>query len=740
MSVDDFLGLQDNNVVSINSTSDVLTLTPDQVSCLRDVTCSAGDRVTMEDTGAELGRMSDNFINAIKANGIDIINATDDSIRLSHEAARAIASSEMSFSPEDAVTINSTRVDIGFSAEEIRELSAKGFDAIFLMANGENIVEQSLDASQAKAIADTGIVLTGDQGTGTVTVTVRDEGENFADLSADDLAKLVANRINVIEVTGGKLVLTWDKYSAIKEIALQGQGTVTLEVSLAELEDLTAEDIAAIKAGGIGTVTLVETGQVLASLSDAAMEEFIVKGVDAIDASDDVLDLSLEQFRTVGMLPFTHSDALTLSVTKAELDGLEDTQIQSYKLSGVDFLVLKDAGAAFGAFTATQLDALSARGIDRLDAADDRFTLSMEQYAALGSLQLSEADTVTLSGAGDALSALTAGGLAIMAAKGIDELDASDNRLTLSMEQYAALGSLKLTASDTVALSGTGATLAGLSAGQISSLAARGIDVLDASDGRLTLSMEQYAALGSLQLSEADTVTLSGTGASLAGLSAAQISALAAKGVDMFDARTGNSYTLSLAQYGALGGMMLSGDDSVTILADRDAALTNGGTNLTLTGTAVRGTGNELSNTITGTATNNVLRGMDGDDTIDGGAGKDTLFGGAGRDLFVFDTKPNKKKNLDKISDFKAKDDAIWLDNKIFKKLGKAGSEAAPAKLKKAFFKIGDEAKDKNDYLIYNKAKGVLSYDADGSGSGRAIEIAEFKKKTAVTANDFFVI
>ncbi|MGO4574274.1 calcium-binding protein, partial [Microvirga sp. 2TAF3] len=58
----------------------------------------------------------------------------------------------------------------------------------------------------------------------------------------------------------------------------------------------------------------------------------------------------------------------------------------------------------------------------------------------------------------------------------------------------------------------------------------------------------------------------------------------------------------------------------------------------------------------------------------------------------------------------------------------------------KGFFTIGDKAKDKDDYLIYNKKTGVLSYDADGSGKGTAVEIAKLSKNLKMTAADFFVI
>lgn len=154
--------------------------------------------------------------------------------------------------------------------------------------------------------------------------------------------------------------------------------------------------------------------------------------------------------------------------------------------------------------------------------------------------------------------------------------------------------------------------------------------------------------------------------------------------------------------------------------------------------------GNSHSNVIKGGQYKDTFDGAEGNDILWGGYGNDALTGGSGKDVFVFNTvlgsaKTNKSKNLDKISDFKVADDTIWLDNAVFKKLGK-GSEGSPGKLKKAFFTIGEEAKDRNDYLIYNKKNGKLYYDADGSGSKAAIEFASLKKGLSMTEKDFFVI
>jgi Ca2+-binding RTX toxin-like protein len=140
-----------------------------------------------------------------------------------------------------------------------------------------------------------------------------------------------------------------------------------------------------------------------------------------------------------------------------------------------------------------------------------------------------------------------------------------------------------------------------------------------------------------------------------------------------------------------------------------------------------------------GTSRANTLVGAEGNDRLYGKAGKDVLTGNAGQDIFVFDTKANTKTNRDTITDYSVAADTIWLSDSVFKKLGK-GTEASPTKLKKAFFKVGSKATDKNDYLVYNKKTGVLSYDADGSGAGKAVEIAKLAKNLKLTQDDFFIV
>jgi Ca2+-binding RTX toxin-like protein len=137
--------------------------------------------------------------------------------------------------------------------------------------------------------------------------------------------------------------------------------------------------------------------------------------------------------------------------------------------------------------------------------------------------------------------------------------------------------------------------------------------------------------------------------------------------------------------------------------------------NLRLTGTAnLKAIGNGLNNVIVGNA------------------GANVLTGGVGKDVFVFNSALNGT-NVDTITDFVVADDTIQLENAIFTKLTVAGA------LNPDFFKIG-VATDANDYILYDSTTGVLSYDADGSGVGKAVQIALIGTGKALTSLDFVVI
>ncbi|MBB2964901.1 family 16 glycosylhydrolase [Methylobacterium sp. R2-1] len=153
--------------------------------------------------------------------------------------------------------------------------------------------------------------------------------------------------------------------------------------------------------------------------------------------------------------------------------------------------------------------------------------------------------------------------------------------------------------------------------------------------------------------------------------------------------------------------------------------LTNHVENLALMLKGAIGTGNDLTNRITGSA---------GDDRIDGKGGNDWLTGGEGKDSFVFSTALDGARNVDTITDFKPRTDVLLLSADTFAGIGAKGALAASA------FETATAAHDAADRIVYDRAAGDLSFDADGSGAGAAVKFAHVTPGLALSASDFLII
>jgi len=156
-------------------------------------------------------------------------------------------------------------------------------------------------------------------------------------------------------------------------------------------------------------------------------------------------------------------------------------------------------------------------------------------------------------------------------------------------------------------------------------------------------------------------------------------------------------------------------------------------------------TGTKDDDYLSGGGGNDVLNGGAGKDLLNGGAGDDVLKGGAGVDTFVF-SQDLDKAGVDRITDFNSKaGEKIMLNAYVFETL-EVGSRLPvdpDAKdrgiLAASNFCIGKSAQDADDRLVYDKATGALSYDADGNGTGAAIQFAQLKAGTALSAECFFI-
>ncbi|MEZ0170314.1 hypothetical protein [Microvirga sp. TS319] len=686
------------------------------------MTVSAGDKVTVLGEVADLRTLQDTQITKLGEKGVDVLDARGDNAAmiLSFVQAVALAATEsMKMSSGDHVTLLADAVDlVRLSGSQITRLGEKGVDVID--ASGVNIA-LNLTLDQARALADTPIVLANDDDV-TLTLTAAE----LQTLGGSQIAALLSKGVDHINVTN--------------------PNHETLFLTVAQLDAVAGLDLSAFE-----SIVLRDTGAKLGSLSVSKIAQIAEWGIDSVDAGNDILVLNTAQLNAFSQIGLTGDDSITLLDTSAWLVELTGDQIRAMGAQGVDRLnVLDDewrmtitqakalATTEIGLFatdevvltgtadevatlTAAEITTLGSKNVDMIEVTANALTLDVAQAAALAataSLKFAAGDAVTVSGTGEALAALTPAQIAALGAKGIDALDATGDLLSLSMAQFAALGDVGLAAGDTVTLADTGGALSALTLGQIGALAAKGVHALNASDDRLKLSIAQLGALGQLGLTAGDTVTLADTGGKLSALTAAQIAALVARGVDAVDA-SDNRIDLSLEQFNALRLLTLAGEDVVRVQGTSSANV-------------MISQGN--SGAFFGLGGNDRLMGGSGNDTLDGGTGNDTLTGGTGRDTFVFKDRLSKTGNVDRITDYNKTLDSFQLDNKYMTKLG------GPGRLSSSKFVVGKVAKDHDDHLIYDKGTGKLYYDADGSGGQAQVLIAQFTNKVALTASEFTII
>jgi Ca2+-binding RTX toxin-like protein len=147
-------------------------------------------------------------------------------------------------------------------------------------------------------------------------------------------------------------------------------------------------------------------------------------------------------------------------------------------------------------------------------------------------------------------------------------------------------------------------------------------------------------------------------------------------------------------------------------------------------GAAAKFVGTQGDDSLIGGRGRDTLSGEEGDDFLAGGTGVDTLSGGEGSDTFRF----GGNTETDRITDFVSGTDRIELDGKLFKKLTKKGDLDS-----KEFF-LGNEATTVEQRLIYDRSKGALYYDADGSGRVAPVLIGSFDNQAVIVIDDFTVV
>lgn len=605
-------------VGTIDASDDAVSFDASQLSAINGaMALTASDTVTLSDTASNIDVTSAG-IAGYGAQGVDIIDATDDGpFILDAEVAGALTASSVAFAASDDVTLSDAGSAISALSGGIGLLGAKGVDVI--------------DAT------DNALTLTADQfsSLGTVSLTagdnvvVADTGANLATL---DFAALAAGLVDSINATDNMLSLTVAQYNSLSGVALTGSDVVTLGDTGANISALSpaalsalagnlidtidaSDDVLTLSADQLNalgsvtltagdTVTLLDTPTVLEGLSGAVLGQMAEAGIDIIDSTTDLLHADANQVAAMvsdngiiyaaddtvvlvdssgniqSALTGAYGDLAAENVDVIDLidDAITLSASELLSLNGVGFansdtgVVAGDTQANLEALSTTNLAALAAAGVDRLDASDtNAVNFTAAQYSAMGAITFTAGDTVVVTGTGAALAALD---VSSFDGHHVDRIDASDDVLTLSLSQVNSLGSTQLTGADVVTVTGASSDLEALTVGQISVLGGAGVDVIDATDDELSLSVDQVAAVlaHGMSFTAADTVTLTGASTDVLSQFGADFSQLLDIKVDIIDL-SDNAIDLTTSQVGDLRGLQFAADDT-------DVALVATGSNL----------------------------------------------------------------------------------------------------------------------------------------------------------------
>jgi serralysin len=203
---------------------------------------------------------------------------------------------------------------------------------------------------------------------------------------------------------------------------------------------------------------------------------------------------------------------------------------------------------------------------------------------------------------------------------------------------------------------------------------------------------------------------------------------------------TGNGLANTISA--GLGDNILKGGNGLDTLSYRHGVAPGTGVTIDLKITSAQDTGGSGIDTVTGFEH---LTGSSGNDSLTGNAlanilngalGQDVLRGGLGPDRFVFDS-PAGAAHADLILDFTPGTDKLVLDVDIFTSLTGTSNTIAATSLR-----LGTAALDADDFLVFNTSTKVLHYDADGSGTGTMLAIAEIRitGSTPLSAEDFLLV
>ncbi|MGQ3280015.1 MAG: hypothetical protein ACT6WE_26215, partial [Shinella sp.] len=537
-SVTDIAKLKALGVTGFDASDNVATLSYDQAYALvsHGINFAAGDALTVNMTFAQFTQ-SANFLNLYTAFGMKVVDIAENAVSLSTAAFQIVDYFGLRFAASDVLTVSDDPSNItSLTTEQITRLGEMNVTKIDLSDN----TPMTMSVAQATAFITAGISFANDD-----FVHVVDTVEIVEGLSASDISNLAA--LGVARVIAPQAltitVLQFDAYaqhgigihafSGKVTIADTGENFEAFSVAqIANLSDLgittlnttdneVALSISAIKAYDGVNAVFASDDRVLLSVTTASLltisasELTLAKtfGAVAITTAASALDLTIATSETVRSsgLPLGTGFITRLTDTAANLILASNADFSAYSAMGVDVVRLADTGSAIAGLSLSNISALGGRGVTQVDVTNDAVTLSLAQANQFAALQMvfDEADTVSVSASSTTLSDPDTLDVVGFAAINVDRIDASDNKLTLSLaaaQTYVNAG-IGFTAADTVTvkLSYVDAKTFAKVAGD--ALSAAGVDRIEIDMTATELKALTYAELKAFVAAGVDGIT-----------------------------------------------------------------------------------------------------------------------------------------------------------------------------------------------------------------------------------------
>lgn len=130
-----------------------------------------------------------------------------------------------------------------------------------------------------------------------------------------------------------------------------------------------------------------------------------------------------------------------------------------------------------------------------------------------------------------------------------------------------------------------------------------------------------------------------------------------------------------------------------------------------------------------GGTTGDIITGNAVANRITGNRGSDTLTGGAGADVFVFNSRYD---GTDTITDFHPGEDKLAFLSTSFGALPTGRVSASNFALNGPI--------DADDFFVFNSSSSLLTFDADGIGTGTAVSVARLSGITSLAFNDLQIV